>query len=116
MMTVKKSLIITHTLYAIFLIILIVDSIFLYQGAQRAREAEHIRYASFHVADELRHFSDDMTRYVRTYVATGDSRYEQAYWDVLAVWNGEKPRPDGRKIALVQMMKDLGFTPEELAK
>jgi methyl-accepting chemotaxis protein len=116
MVTVKKSLIITHTLYAIFLIVLSVDSIFLYQAAQRARDAEYVRYASFQAADELRHFSDDMTRYVRTYVATGDSQYEQKYWDVLAIWNGEKARPDGRKISLIQMMKDLGFTPAELTK
>ncbi|PTL83503.1 chemotaxis protein [Vitiosangium sp. GDMCC 1.1324] len=38
------------------------------------------------------------------------------YWDVLAVRNGEKPRHDGRSISLIQLMKELGFTREELDK
>ncbi|WP_257450932.1 methyl-accepting chemotaxis protein [Archangium lipolyticum] len=115
-MTVKKSLIIIHSLYVLFLFSLIAVSVLLFRGAQRAREQEYIRYASYQVADELRQSSDDLTRFARTYVVTGDARYERMYWDVLAVRNGEKPRPDGRRISLVQMMKELGFTQEELGK
>jgi len=73
---------------------------------------------------------------VRTYVMTGEARYEQMYWDILAIRDGQKarpiryenvywdfmastnkkPRPDGQKISLLEMMKDLGFTQEELAR
>ena len=94
------------------------------------------RYLSYLAADELRQSSDDLTRMVRTYVMTKDPRYEKMYWDVLAIRNGdkarptryeniywdfvaftnEKPRPDGQKISLLEMMKDLEFTQEEFAK
>ena len=38
-------------------------------------EAEHRRMHSFLVADELRQSSDDLTRFARTYVVTGDARF-----------------------------------------
>lgn len=95
-----------------------------------------IRYQSFLAADELRQSSDDLTRLVRTYVQTGDRRFEQMYWEVLAIRNGEQVRPDhyemiywdfvtssferpkrtGEKLALKERMRLLGISPEELAK
>ncbi len=94
------------------------------------------RYLSYLAADELRQSSDDLTRMVRTYVVTGEPRYEKMYWEILAIRNGDKarpiryeniywdfiaftnetPRPDGQKISLLDMMKDLGFTQEEFEK
>ncbi|MFZ1829252.1 MAG: methyl-accepting chemotaxis protein, partial [Candidatus Competibacteraceae bacterium] len=98
--------------------------------------AADVRYQSYLLADELRQSSDDLTRLARTYSITGDARYEQQYWDVLAIRNGEKPRPqnyqriywdfvaadggkpspDGEKAPLQTLMKDLGFTDQEFAK
>ena len=73
------------------------------------------RYRSYLLADELRQSSDDLTRLARTYVVTGNSRYERMYWDVLAVRNGEKPRSDGRTVPLRQLMREAGFTQQEFA-
>lgn len=78
--------------------------------------AQQQRYASYLLADELRQSSDDLTRLARTYVATADPKHEAAYWDVIAVRNGDKPRPDGEKVALQELMKRQGFTEEEFAK
>jgi len=103
---------------------------------RKLNQSQKQRYLSYVTADELRQSSDDLTRMVRTYVMTKNPRYEQMYWDILAIRNGQKarplryeniywdfmastntkPRPDGQKISLFEMMKDLGFTPEELAK
>ncbi len=105
-------------------------------GNYELTQSQKQRYLSYVVADELRQSSDDLTRMVRTYVMTKDARYEQMYWDILAIRNGqkarpiryenvywdlitstnEKPRSDGQKISLLQMMKDLDFTQEEFAK
>ncbi|EKF9564178.1 methyl-accepting chemotaxis protein [Vibrio cholerae] len=94
-----------------------------------------IRYQSYQAADELRQSSDDLTRLGRTYVVTGDEKYEKMYMDILDIRNGKKPRPesyhtiywdlvlqygqkpkpDGQTIALQQMMKDLGFSDREFA-
>ena len=84
---------------------------------QRAlNESQDVKYRSHLLSEELRQSSDDLTRLARTYVVTGDESYEKQYWDVLAVRNGQKPRPDGRTVALKTLMKNLGFTPEEFGK
>jgi hypothetical protein len=99
-------------------------------------ESQEIRHISYLRADELRQSSDDLTRLGRTYVVSGDNRYEKMYMDVLAIRNGEKPRPekyeriywdfvinygqkprkDAKKISLNEMMKQLGFTENEFKK
>ncbi len=78
--------------------------------------AQANRYESYRLANELRQSSDELTRMARTYVLTGDPAYEQKYWEILAVRNGEKPRPDGRTVALRTLMEEQGFTSAELSK
>jgi len=88
------------------------------------------------IADELRQSSDDLTRMARTYVVTGDIRFEKMYWHILAIRNGKaprperyediywdlvdsssvKPRPDGPLRSIRERMEALGFTALELAK
>ncbi len=78
--------------------------------------AQSVRYESYQRANELRMSSEDLTRLARTYVVTGDSKYEDEYWKILDVRNGKKPRADGRTVSLRKLMEDLGFTNEEFAK
>ena len=51
------------------------------------------RYQSYLLADQLRQSSDDLTRFARTYVVTGDEKYEDYYFQVLAIRNGDKATP-----------------------
>jgi len=103
---------------------------------ERLVELERRRFLSYELADELRHTSDDLTRFVRSYVATGNPRYEQYYRDVLAIRNGTMPlpehyeriywdllldsgtppRPSGPPVSLIDRMRAAGFTPEELGQ
>lgn len=96
-------------------------------------DAANIRYHSYQIADELRQSSDDLTRLARTYAVTGDEKYEKMYMDILAIRNGEKPRPekyhqiywdlvlnygdkpqpDGASVAIKSQMQALGFSDEE---
>ncbi|MBW8002925.1 MAG: PAS domain-containing protein [Planctomycetes bacterium] len=123
----------TTVLLFFFLSIFIILSLWFYH---KLNQSQKQRYLSHAAADELRQSSDDLTRMVRTYAMTKDPRYEEMYWDILAIRNGEKarpvryeniywdfmafthekPRPDGRKISLIEMMEDLEFTQEEFAK
>ncbi|ENO1846899.1 methyl-accepting chemotaxis protein [Vibrio vulnificus] len=100
---------------------------------QKVNQMSQIRYQSYQAADELRQSSDDLTRLGRTYVLTGDETYEKMYMDILAIRNGDKPRPqnyhtiywdlvlnygqkpkaDGARISLQKMMENLGFTQSE---
>ena len=98
-------------------------------------QANEARYHAYLLADELRQSSDDLTRFVRTYVVTADPRYERMYMDVLDIragkmprpqlynriyWDyvaaGTKPRADGEAIALTDLMKRAGFTEQEFGK
>ena len=98
-------------------------------------DAEERRYRSYLLADELRQSSDDLTRMVRTYAATGDARYKGYFQDVLDIragraprparshnvyWDlvtaaGEAPRESGAPAALRALMLRAGFTGPELA-
>ncbi|HYD58847.1 MAG TPA: methyl-accepting chemotaxis protein [Noviherbaspirillum sp.] len=111
----------------------------LYQAWRTQAEvaaANELRYQSYLLADELRQSSDDLTRLARTYVVSGDARYEQHYMDILDIRNGKKPRPqqyeriywdfvaagegkprpDGETVALNDLMKHAGFSEQEFAK
>ncbi|MFY0620972.1 MAG: hypothetical protein JXQ89_04680 [Pelagimonas sp.] len=48
------------------------------------------QYRSYILADELRQSSDDLTRLARTYVVTGDAKFEQQYFDILAIRNEQR--------------------------
>jgi methyl-accepting chemotaxis protein len=47
------------------------------------------------LANEYRQSSDDLTRFARMYVVTGDERFKSYYFNVLDIRNGKAPRPDG---------------------
>lgn len=96
--------------------------------------AQARRYRSYLLADELRQSSDDLTRLARTYAVTGDERFRRHYAAILAIRNGElprplapervywdflaaaddKPRPDGPAAPLQDLMRKEGFTEEEM--
>jgi len=99
-----------------------------------AADARH--YESYKLADELRQSSDDLTRMARTYVVTGDPVYEEYFRRILAIRNGEVPRPesyggiywdfvtapdwkpgaDAEPVALQELMRRMHFTEEEFGK
>ncbi len=113
-----------------------VSFLFFQEAGEDVQRAHGDRYLSYLLADELRQSSDDLTRLARTYVVSGEDRYERQYWDVLAIRNGTKPRPqdykriywdflaavdarprpDDETVALKVLMERAGFTAEEFAK
>jgi len=97
--------------------------------------ANEMRIQSHALADELRQSSNDLTRMVRTYIATGNPRYKQHYQEILDIRDGKAPRPEayddiywdlvlddarprgfGQAIPLLDLMRQAGFTEAELAK
>jgi len=102
---------------------------------KRIDQANELRYASRNLVEELRRSSDDLSRMARTYVATGDAQfrnnyqeildirdgrlprpqqYENVYWD-LVVASGQRPRGGGEATPLMQLLREAGLAPEELA-
>jgi methyl-accepting chemotaxis protein len=106
------------------------------RASGEALEASAKRYRSYLLADELRQSSDDLTRLARTYVVSGDEKWEKQYLQVLDIRNGKVPRPKGYEriywdfraaddaytrgtgdtVPLSALMKQAGFTDLELSK
>ncbi|MCP3923079.1 MAG: GAF domain-containing protein [Desulfobacterales bacterium] len=134
-MTLKQVIVSSFSGMAVGNIILAVIIIMLTVNQTKLNKAYEARYQSYSSANELRQSSNDLTRFARTYVVTGDEKYEKMYWDVLAIRDGEKPRPenyeriywdfvleygdkprpDAKKIPLKTIMQNLGFTTDEFA-
>jgi methyl-accepting chemotaxis protein len=99
-------------------------------------QAHESRYHSFVLANEIRHTSEDLTKFGRAYVTTGDPGDEERYYYVLDIFNGKRPRPKNYErfnwdlvntkqlgsapavpgVPLIDLMKQAGFTAAELAK
>src|SRR5688572_27276957 len=133
-----------HTLNRLFFVttcvmvgLLAVFAVLLFFGQRELKQTTSRRYESYLLADELRQSSDDLTRMARTFVLTGDSRFERMYWEILAIRNGEAPRPrhyeriywdlvagepdfrpeyGAASVSLPTRMQQLGFTATELSK
>jgi len=116
LLTLKRS-------FFFFFIILTVLSLLMFGALQMILGAQHeieragdSRYESYKLANEVRANSEHLTQSVRSYVVTGDPRYETIYWDIVAVSTGKKPRADGRTVSIIDLMKQAGFTDQEFAK
>ena len=93
------------------------------------------RHDSFFLAEELRQSSDDLSRFARSFVTTGDARYRQHYQRVLDIRDGSAPRPpdydnvywdlvgtsaelppaaSAPGVALLKLMQDAGFNAREM--
>ncbi len=133
-MTIRKILT-ALLLVNVAMLALVLSAYLFYQNAQnKISESYQNQYASYLLADELRQSSDDLTRLGRTYVVTGNEKYEKQYFDILDIRNGVKPRPEGynriywdlytvnmekprpdtdQKVSLQDLMKQAGFTQKE---
>ena len=122
--------------FMVMMLILVATVIALSANQAELEDATKRHYRSFKIADQLRQSSDDLTRFARTYVVTGDPIYEQYFLNILDIRDGKIPRPQGyhnifwdfvahdqNEIdqsgpgqSLLSLMKHEGFTSDELAK
>ncbi|MEZ5740830.1 MAG: methyl-accepting chemotaxis protein [Burkholderiaceae bacterium] len=124
------------TLVAVFTLLLALSVVGLLRADAQLASAQASHRDSYLLADELRQSSDDLTRLARTYVATGEPKWEAQYLEVLDIRNGRRARPaeyhriywDLRAadiepaggvapaVALIELMKQADFDAGELAK
>ncbi len=112
-MKIKHKFLIINVTIIILLIILGSLTFLMLRSEKELNKKHEIRYKSYIIADELRQSSDDLTRYCRSYISSGNEDFEKAYWNVIDIRNGKKIRPDGRTISLQDSMRTLGFTEAE---
>jgi len=120
-MTIKTRLL------SIFLVIILLDfGAIIAQSIVSTKNDEQVnnsstRYLSYILADEFRQTSMDLTRLCRTYVATGEQKYWDAYWEIVKWRNGDIARPDyvdeglyrGKIKKQSSIMDELHFSPAE---
>ncbi|MGE5351881.1 MAG: methyl-accepting chemotaxis protein [Acidobacteriota bacterium] len=115
-MSIKKMFMLIYGGTGLAIIGLGVATLMMLRAQKELNTSQEIRYKSYQVALEMRQNSEDLTRLARTYVVTGDEKYEKEYWDLVDISNGKKPRKDGRTVSFDQMMKELNFSDDEFAK
>lgn len=120
---------------AMFFVLALAFGGYVYTERQLER-AHQQRHRSYQLTNQLRQSSDELTRMVRTYVVTGDTRFKTYYQTILDIRNGKKARPldyfyiywdlvldnplaqrpdDGPAIALLELIRQAGFSAQELA-
>jgi signal transduction histidine kinase/CheY-like chemotaxis protein/HPt (histidine-containing phosphotransfer) domain-containing protein len=135
-MTIRRFFQVLYATYYVLLAVLAVIVVLLVKNQKDLTQSQDVRYESYLLANQLRQSSDDLTRLARTYVTTGDPKFEQYYWQILAIRNGTRPRPEhyqrfywdsvppdvaapgpsARGVPLQKLMKDLGFNEAEFTK
>ena len=111
--------------------------LFIHQAHNTAVVSQERRQQATELTNQLRQEIEHLTRLVRAYTVTGESRYLFYYYDILAIRSGEKPEPadfnpgiywdaviagriqhslpqEGVKYSLVDRMKSLDFSAKEL--
>ena len=113
-MTIRKFFLLLYSAFFILLIALGLMSRLLNNNQEDVKRSQENHFQSYLLANELRQSLDDLTRFARIYVVTGEPRYEHSYQNVLAIREGQKARPDGQSASLMDLMKKAGFTTEEI--
>ena len=135
-MSLRTLLSLVFVSIGILLFLLLGNSLISRKKASELGNAEAQKYDSYQLADELRQSSDDLTRMARTYAVTGNEKYSKFFNRILAIRNGEVPRPkdyndiywdlvtgdeeqgnleNGKKESLESRMLKAGFTVDEFA-
>ncbi len=115
-MSIKSLLIAIFSILIVLLSALFGTLTYLSGAHNQISDAEHRRFQSFKLADELRQSSDDLTRMARTYVATGDERYAKYYQEILDIRNGVAPRPLHYDLVYWDLVGPDGQRPTEFGK
>ncbi len=118
-MSIRKISIVSGVAMTILICITGFCSWQLYDAFQSNLKSSHNKEVLVLLAEELMESSRDLTRNVRQYAVTGDSAYEKAYFSIVEERAGniargaDKAVAQGQRIALTELMKQYGVTPEE---
>ena len=83
-MTIRKFFLILYGAFFILLISLGCDVRTFISQSERSEAQSGDSLQSYLLANELRQNSDDLTRFARTYVVTGNPKYEDYYNRIIA--------------------------------
>jgi len=120
-MNIKKASLLINIITIISIVCAGALLFFLRLKMNESQKAANERFFSILLVDELRKSSEELTRQVRNYSVTGNLEAINAYNRVLAIRNGNEPRPlnspvyPGEKKVLLDLLRQYGVTAEEFA-
>jgi methyl-accepting chemotaxis protein len=120
-MNIKKDIRILMILGIVVLSIYAAGLLFLRQTIDKGNATHANELLSERLSRETSTNSYNLTANVRSYVASGMSRFKDAYFEILAVRSGQKERPatsavaPGVAIPLNKLYEQAGFTTQENA-
>ncbi|MBD1390970.1 diguanylate cyclase [Neiella sp. HB171785] len=135
-MSIKTRFLIIFTMLLVMLMVTASCIQMINYHSDRAIKAEGQRTELLKVANDLRQSSDDLTRMARSFVATGQPKFEGYFKQILDIRAGAAPRPanynsvywdyitalyegylpkHGPAISLVEQFQQLGVTDQELS-
>ncbi|NRA15918.1 MAG: methyl-accepting chemotaxis protein [Oceanospirillaceae bacterium] len=92
-MTIKSKLISIFSVAILMTILATLTGNYSNSLNSEQRDTSKNRYLSYVIAKEFSKTSADLTKLSRTYVATGEQQYWDAYWDIVKWRNGNQKRP-----------------------
>jgi methyl-accepting chemotaxis protein len=120
-MTIKKASFFIN-IFALFAIVSVAASLFyLNHKMEEVDKASDDRSISILLVEELRLTSEELMRHARNYAVTSSPKAESYYNNILAVHNGQAPRPahtvvaPGENRMLLDLLHEHGVTSEEFA-
>lgn len=115
-MKLKRLFLVFNSLTIALLFLLVFSALLMYKNQLELRKYNEIMNIANLLADDLKHSSDDLTLYCRSYVMTGDSIWEHKYWEALDIRNGNKSTNGGVAFVLLDSIKNVGLTQAEYNK
>ncbi len=135
-LSIRDTLLFISLVFTMLIVFSAIFVIILLKGQEQQRAVEVRRDKSLDLALELKQSSDDLTRFARTYVETGDPKYEHYYWRIVAIRDGKQAHPkkftrsywdhvaagvlkldqDGEVYSIENRMIKIGLTEEEKEK
>ncbi|MEJ1462856.1 MAG: transporter substrate-binding domain-containing protein [Candidatus Sedimenticola sp. (ex Thyasira tokunagai)] len=132
--SIRLTLLFISTIFAGLIVAIGLLVLMLLRGELRQEEIENNRYESIQLAYELKQSSDDLTRFARTYVVTGDPKYEEYFQAIIDIRDGKLAHPkgyshiywdqvsaglvehntEGETYSLEQRMVELGMSDQEI--
>ncbi|MCK4493213.1 MAG: PAS domain S-box protein, partial [Methylococcales bacterium] len=113
-MNLKKLFTVLSGISIGILIVLLLTIFWMFSNYQDFRQSYETRFQSLLAAKELQQTSNDLTRYCRTYIATGDLKWKEKYYELLKNHFGHKDSINQRTLVLHDKIKSMFFTEAEL--
>ena len=79
---------------------------FYVRSSAQVEHAKDLRFESFLLSEELRQSSNDLTRMARSYIATGDMRYQRYYQEILDIRDGKRRRPATNRVNYWEVLSE----------